>query len=347
MRTRVLAGILAAQSLIQGAALAQSFTATVPVPAIDRWVYPFASQPGFEPTIPIFAALREPGFDDRDAQFLLAFDTVAGTPAGLGSERYIVQRLTVTAVIANDERFIYDPTPDALESSYDPEDPEYIADADLGKPIELFAAGFRNGQSLATFTETSPFSIFPPFPPREGVRSVFAAVYDENDTAADISRQVRQKVQASPLAIGQTLDVQPGDLVPAGTTFTFDIDLSTEPAQRYFARAFDHGRLAVIITSLHPASGGPDGGGGGTGFYPAFFSKENAVAQANGLIASLEYEVVAYPGADFNLDGGVDGADIEAFFLAWEAAEQHADFNLDGGVDGADVAAFFEAWENG
>jgi hypothetical protein len=347
MSRNVLLGILVAQSLVQGGALAQSFTSTVPAPAIDRWVYPFGSQPGLEPTIPIFAALREPGFDDRDAQFLLAFDTAAGIPAGLGSARYIVQRVTVTAVIANDERFYYDPTADLLESSYDPADPEYIADADLGKPIELFAAGFRNGQSLATYTESTPFSIFPPFPPREGVRSVFAAVYNENDTAIDVSLQVRQKLQGAGLAIGRNSDLTPGELVLAGTPLTFEIDLSSEAAQRYFARAFDHGRVAVIITSLHPASGGPDGGGGGTGFYPAFFSKENALAQANGYIASLEYEVVAYPGADFNLDGGVDGADIEAFFNAWEAAEQHADFNMDGGVDGADVAAFFEAWENG
>lgn len=51
--------------------------------------------------------------------------------------------------------------------------------------------------------------------------------------------------------------------------------------------------------------------------------------------------------ADFNEDGGVDGADVEAFFQAWEAAEERADVNRDGGVDGADVEAFFQAWEAG
>jgi hypothetical protein len=51
--------------------------------------------------------------------------------------------------------------------------------------------------------------------------------------------------------------------------------------------------------------------------------------------------------ADFNQDGGVDGADVEAFFLAWEAAEPEADVNQDGGVDGADAEAFFMAWEAG
>ena len=50
---------------------------------------------------------------------------------------------------------------------------------------------------------------------------------------------------------------------------------------------------------------------------------------------------------DFNQDGGIDGADVEAFFIAWEAGNNSADVNLDGGVDGGDVEVFFLAWENG
>jgi hypothetical protein len=51
--------------------------------------------------------------------------------------------------------------------------------------------------------------------------------------------------------------------------------------------------------------------------------------------------------ADFNLDGGVDGSDIETFFAAWEAGDPSADVSQDGGVDGSDVDAFFMAWESG
>jgi hypothetical protein len=51
--------------------------------------------------------------------------------------------------------------------------------------------------------------------------------------------------------------------------------------------------------------------------------------------------------ADFNQDGGVDGADVDAFFDAWEAGDGSADVNQDGGIDGADVAAFFVLWEAG
>ncbi|MFZ4430178.1 MAG: hypothetical protein ACOYPS_07470, partial [Phycisphaerales bacterium] len=42
--------------------------------------------------------------------------------------------------------------------------------------------------------------------------------------------------------------------------------------------------------------------------------------------------------ADHNRDGGVDGADVQAFFLDWEASLTCADSNEDGGVDAMDVA---------
>jgi len=52
-------------------------------------------------------------------------------------------------------------------------------------------------------------------------------------------------------------------------------------------------------------------------------------------------------GGDYNQDGGIDGADVQAFFVDWEAGSAAADVNEDGGVDGADVSTFFEAWEAG
>ncbi|MCX5689156.1 MAG: M36 family metallopeptidase, partial [Planctomycetota bacterium] len=51
--------------------------------------------------------------------------------------------------------------------------------------------------------------------------------------------------------------------------------------------------------------------------------------------------------ADFNQDGGVDGSDVEAFFLAWQVGDSSADVNQDGGVDGSDLEAFFIPWQNG
>ena len=51
--------------------------------------------------------------------------------------------------------------------------------------------------------------------------------------------------------------------------------------------------------------------------------------------------------ADFNRDGGIDGSDVSAFFLAWERGGDGADVNEDGGTDGADIEAFFGVWEAG
>ncbi len=70
---------------------------------------------------------------------------------------------------------------------------------------------------------------------------------------------------------------------------------------------------------------------------------------ARGAAAASSFITYSFPAcpADFNRDGGVDGGDVEAFYLAWEVADPGADVNQDGGVDGADVETFFIAWEAG
>jgi len=51
--------------------------------------------------------------------------------------------------------------------------------------------------------------------------------------------------------------------------------------------------------------------------------------------------------ADYDRNGGIDGADVEAFFTDWEVGESCADANRDGSVDGADLESFFISWERG
>jgi hypothetical protein len=67
------------------------------------------------------------------------------------------------------------------------------------------------------------------------------------------------------------------------------------------------------------------------------------------LMDNLTLNLVTPPdcAADFNQDGGVDGADVEAFYSVWEQGLPGADVNDDGGVDGGDVEAFFLVWEAG
>lgn len=67
----------------------------------------------------------------------------------------------------------------------------------------------------------------------------------------------------------------------------------------------------------------------------------------NAVILRIEPDAAEPCIADFNQDGGVDGADVEAFFLSWEAGDPASDVNRDGGIDGGDVEFFFGRWETG
>ncbi|MBS0196804.1 MAG: hypothetical protein JSR77_08605 [Planctomycetes bacterium] len=68
-----------------------------------------------------------------------------------------------------------------------------------------------------------------------------------------------------------------------------------------------------------------------------------SVATGTQLVFNLACRLGCY--CDYNMDGGLDGADVEAFFLDWEAGERCADYNEDGGIDGADVEAYITLWE--
>lgn len=69
------------------------------------------------------------------------------------------------------------------------------------------------------------------------------------------------------------------------------------------------------------------------------------------------YNVILYVGnitpldavcfADYDMNGGVDGQDVEAFFDDWSQGLSAADTNFDGGVDGQDVETFFIQWSAG
>ena len=71
---------------------------------------------------------------------------------------------------------------------------------------------------------------------------------------------------------------------------------------------------------------------------------DNAGATASdGVVVTVSAPCIA----DFNLDGGVDGADLSDFYAAWEAGSTAADVNQDGGIDGADIESFIMLWEAG
>jgi hypothetical protein len=329
-------------------------------PTIDRWMYPFGGTPGQEVSASIFrtpldATFNGPAFDDRDAEFVLAFNTAPAIQALRGVNSYRLNSIRVAVTTSNPPRFEYDPTFDSITTTYATTDPEYTADADAGKPVELFAAGYRNGFRATTITETMPFAFASPW--LEGVRNIFPASLNANGTSgADLSNQVRDRIEAQPLAIGQVAGLTPGTLVPQGSVMTFEIDLTQPGARAYFQRGLDAGRIVVVVSSLHLTTGGP-GGGGGDPNYPAFYTKENPLNVSIPVAATLTVDLALSPNIDFNNDDSVyDPQDVDAFLSVFSegpcipetAGCGDIDFNNDGSLfDPQDIDDFLSVFSEG
>ena len=325
-----------------GVAAAQSGPITLEFdePARDRWNYPFSGTPGVRTSATVFGATGIDGFDDRDGQFIVGFDTAGQVPTGQGAGAYRVVAARLTLVIQNDQQFVYDPTPDPLASFFSVDDPDYVEDSTPGRPIELYATGYRNGFTIETWEETSEFGGIPTVPPAEGARNAFAAMYTAFDEAMDLSRQVRERIESTPFAIGLTDGVAPGELVPVETVFTFDVDACAPGATAFFDASFDAGRLNLTVTSLHFAELGSTE-------FPGFFTKENALSPILGYSPRLELTVIAVDDADLTGDGSLDIFDFLAFQNAFDAGNPLADFDGNCVLDIFDFLAFQNAFDAG
>ena len=87
----------------------------------------------------------------------------------------------------------------------------------------------------------------------------------------------------------------------------------------------------------------------GSSFTGAFASVVtlSAARGALSLVATARTLELQHNIADYNADGGVDGADLELYLIEWEAGELTTDANGDGGVDGADIESFITLWMQG
>ncbi|MEL7472004.1 MAG: hypothetical protein AAGK04_01700, partial [Planctomycetota bacterium] len=215
---------------------------------------------------------------------------------GLGPQNYIVTSATVTATIASGDAFAYDPTYDSFRSSLLPSDPQFAADTDAGLPIELYGTGFSPG--LNPFAYGEDFAWGAGGPLDEDVRFAFAADL-ENAALRNVSNNVRDRFETNPFAIGQT-SLNPGDLVPQGAEFSFDLDTSDPGIAGYLAQGLNSGIVSFSLSSLHVA------GQQGPIEFPDFWSKEATDAGAVPIQLELTVQIVPTPAtAGLMLVGGL------------------------------------------
>lgn len=296
---------LAITMMLAGTAHAQTLLA----PVVDRWLYPFASSAGNRATVATFGTGGDGRFDDRDSEFYLAFNTQAAAPSGYAPGMYRIQSAVLKLQIAEDQVFVYDPTQDAF-NTYPLNGIDPGNDPDAGRPIEVFAAAYRNGFTVQTFTDTSPFKPGQAFsPPWAGVRNAYPIDFGgSNGAARDVSSNIRQGFEVTPLAVGQA-DVTPGASVPAGTVFSFALDASSSGSRGYLQTALSGGRVALAVTSMQVATEF----GSGPIVYPVFFtSKAQAFGFADAQGPVLELAATVCP-ADYNTDGTLNLDDLSDY----------------------------------
>jgi len=340
--TRVL---LAGASLcLVGSAHAQFIVIDRDSPDLDRWNYPFNTVPGTRDVAPTFGAVNTTGFDDRDSQFLIGFDTSGEIPIGLPLDRYRVMSITVTATVSNDEEFVYDPTPDSWVNFVDSGDPSYVPDPDPGQAVTIWGTGYRNGWDVTTYTETNVFGGVAEVPPAQGARNAFAAEFDSSGIATDVSNCLKERFDPTPLGVG-VAPLTPGVAVPAETTFTFELDLCGAGTQAFLRRSLQVGKLNLSMSSLQLASGDPGGGGGV--IYPAWYTRENAISLLLGYAPTLHLEVRVGNPADLDGNGVLNLDDINVFASAFVAGNVAADLDGNCVLNLDDINLFASAFVGG
>jgi hypothetical protein len=265
---------------------------------LDRWMYPFAFTGGTRNLSPTFGAVGTPGFDNRDAQFLIGFDTSSIIPSGQGAEQYQINAVTVRTMVGAPSGFEYDPTYDPFRTYLPDTDPEALDDTDAGRPIELFGVSFRNGYTHFSFgaNDNQPpgFEESSPFGAQDvGTRNAYPLSFVSAGTGIDVSNNIDDRIESHPWAIGNAA-LAPGAPVTDNATFAFAIDLANADVRSYLQRGLNDGAIGFAISSMHAASqaGGPP--------VPQFLTRENTGAGAAPAVLEIDYQIVPEP-ATFGL----------------------------------------------
>lgn len=325
---------------------AQMISVNQSQPALDRWNYPFAANPGGQPNAAIFGAVTangfDPSFDNRDGQMVIGFDTSSAVEAGLGQWSYIVHSATVFLTVEAGNAFRYDPTPDSYQSWLPPGDPQYLPDSDLGRPVELFGTEFRYGFTATTYGKSAAYSPLGPF--GKGVRTAYPVAFQGLE-CSDISNNVDALFDPHVFAVATTTAVAQGEFVPAGTEMRFELEVSDPHINRWIRRALDHGMMDFSVASIFMAEQQQK-----TPSYPRFHTKESLFVQAGLVNAARLQMVVEIPAAplaagDIDRNGVVNVDDLLAVLGSWGACPCcPADINADHAVNVDDLLLVLATW---
>lgn len=283
-----------------------------PTPSDDRWHYPFNFSPGTRPVASIFSTFGDPdfdGFNDRDAVLIVAWETDAAIPPAMPLSAYPVCSVEVTLRSPPgatwridrtvDEWFTFDVNGDGAinrdgfpRGSPADSDGE-TADADVGRPIELFGVAFGPEYSYASWVEDDAYvgaqcdllSQTCTNAPRDPYPFAFFANTATKLHVEDSIKGFHNTAVNPPLcnapshdcpftpipwAIGSPVNYVPGQQATAfDVVFDLDLSLSGGNVRKYIQEQLQGGRVFVEITSLLFADFmSPQAG------YPVFYTRD-------------------------------------------------------------------------
>lgn len=347
---------------LAGAAFAQTYTFTTP--SGDRWFYPFNFSPGTRLNATTFGAAGLFGFNDRDGQLYVVWDTTGQIPAGQGAANYQIQSVQVrirnlpdaiwSPDLTVDEWFTHDVNGDGEINADgiargEPGDTDGESDdPDPGRTIELYGLAFGPQSSYATWTEASPYrgssstSEAPRDPyPFTYQAGTLAKLHVEDCVAGLWNDTLPNPVFSftpTPWAIGVPDNYTPGQGPAFDVTFDVDLDLVGGAVRQYFQEQLDGGRLFVAINSLSDIAmlGDPNE-------VPNFFTKESVGVDPEGLAPELVIVLgAAACDGDLTGDSQVDFADFSVLSSCWGAA--CGDLTGDAVTDFADFSTLSSDW---
>jgi hypothetical protein len=233
--------------------------------------------------------------EDRLGTLIVGFNTGALIPSGQGAANYQVTSVRLRVTVSQPDTFLYDPTYDSYRTYLETNDPNYLADSDAGRPLEVFGVGLRNGfTSLSAsvggalpgqFHENSAYG-----PAGVHTKNAYPLGYTNLGGAIDVADSVSEDFEATPFGIGLTSGLSAGASVPAGQEFTFNLNVADPSILAYVQSALHGGILGLNIATLHDAEGqfGPQ-------TYPIFFTRENLLDDIFDPKLEITYTIIPEP----------------------------------------------------